>query len=202
MIESLHGINLDLTTDTEVFSPNNIDLGTKAMLSYIKLLPHDKVLDLGCGYGVVGIWAAKQIGACRVTMTDINPKAVECTRENAIRNHVSDGLTIILGDALKEITDTDFTLILSNPPYHVDFSVPKQFIEQSYKKLAFGGRMFMVVKRKDWYQNKLTTVFGGVKVYEKDGYYVLEAQKREKRPVLKNPKPALSKKLQRKYSKK
>lgn len=199
--ESINGVDLNLITDYEVFSPKNIDLGTKAMLSFVKLLPNDKVLDLGCGYGVVGIWAAKQIGASSVTMTDINPKAVECAKENAILNQVFDGMSIVLSDGLKDIMDSEYTLILSNPPYHVDFSVPKQFIEQGHKKLALGGRMLMVVKRKDWYQNKLSNVFGGVKVYEKDGYYILEAQKREKRPAPKKEKPALSKKLQRKYAK-
>ena len=201
MRETIHGIELDIITDHEVFSPNSVDVGTKAMLSFVNLQPSDKVLDLGCGSGVVGIWVAKQIGAFSVTMTDIHPKAIQCSRENAIRNQVSEGITIVLGDALMEIPDADYTLILSNPPYHVDFSVPKQFIEQGYKKLAMCGRMLMVVKRKDWYQNKLTTVFGGVKVYEKDGYYILEAQKRQKRLAPKKEKPALSKKLQRKYSK-
>lgn len=197
--ELLKNIELSLYTEEEVFSPKSIDTGTKAMLSFVKLTKEDKVLDLGCGYGIVGIWAAKQIGAKQVTMCDINPIAVACSKRNAILNEVEEGLTILESDGLSNISDQDFSLILSNPPYHVDFSVPKQFIEQGYKKLKLGGKLYMVVKRKDWYKNKLISVFGGVMIQEKDGYYVLIAEKRpikKQAPVPKEQK--LSKKLARK----
>lgn len=72
--------------------------------------------------------------------------------------------------------DNDFTLILSNPPYHTDFSVPKHFIEIGFKKLVLGGKLIMVTKRLDWYKNKLTSIFGGVKI---NGYYVFIAEKRK-----------------------
>jgi 16S rRNA (guanine1207-N2)-methyltransferase len=197
--EIIENIELNLYTDDEVFSPKGVDTGTKAMLSYVSLTSEDKVLDLGCGYGVVGIWAAKQIGSNHITMCDIDPKAVACSIRNAIKNQVADGLTILESDGLQEIKEDNFTLILSNPPYHVDFSVPKQFIEQGYKKLKLGGKLFMVVKRKDWYKNKMTSVFGGVTICEKDGYIILIAQKRPVKKKIFVPKEQkLSKKLARK----
>ncbi len=200
--EQVNGIELKLLTDEEVFSPKGIDLGTKAMLSYVELDKEDKVLDLGCGYGIVGIWVAKQIGSEHVTMCDINVKAIECSSMNAIENGVQENLTIVKSDGLEKITDNDYSTILSNPPYHVDFSVPKQFIEQGYRKLKPGGKLYMVVKRKDWYQNKLTSVFGGVTVHEKDGYYVFIAEKRKKKIIEKQKNEnKLSKKLSRKYKK-
>ena len=61
----------------------------------------------------------------------------------------------------------------------VDFSVPKHFIEMGYRKLVSGGKMVMVTKRSKWYNKKLTAVFGGVKMIEKDGYYIWVAEKRE-----------------------
>lgn len=200
--ETLDSIELNLYTQEEVFSPKGIDTGTKAMLSYVTLAKEDKVLDLGCGYGIVGIWSAKQIGAGNVTMCDISPNAIACSKQNAILNGVAEGLSILESDGLSGIEERDFSLILSNPPYHVDFSVPKKFIEQGYKKLKPGGKMYMVVKRKDWYKNKLTSVFGGVTMHEKDGYFVFIA---EKRPHTKKA-PAqneqnLSKKLARKKKK-
>lgn len=197
--ETLESIELNLYTEEEVFSPKGIDTGTKAMLSYVTLAKEDKVLDLGCGYGIVGIWAAKQIGASNVTMCDISPTAIACSKQNAILNGVAEGLSILESDGLSNVGERDFSLILSNPPYHVDFSVPKKFIEQGYKKLKIGGKMYMVVKRKEWYKNKLTSIFGGVTIYEKDGYYVFVAEKRQhtkKAPVHKEQK--LSKKLARK----
>ena len=61
--EQVQGIALTLETNEEVFSPGAVDRGTKAMLSFVTFAPGDKVLDLGCGCGVVGILAAKQLGA-------------------------------------------------------------------------------------------------------------------------------------------
>ena len=154
-------VDLKFETESSLFSPNFIDSGTLAMLSVIDFLPSDKVLDLGCGYGVVGILAGKLIGE-----------------------------------------ENDFTLILTNPPYHADFSVPKNFIESSFKKLAMGGRLVMVTKRLDWYKYKLISVFGGVNIQEIEGYYVFVAEKRSL-IIKKKSKPAknLSKKLQRKQKK-
>ena len=200
--ETVDGTSLTLHTSETVFSPSAIDTGTKAMLSFVKFLSEDKVLDLGCGCGVVGILAAKQIGAERVVLCDILPQAVELSRKNAEENGVG-AVKVVLSDGCKEITEQDFTCILSNPPYHTDFAVAKGFIEDGYKKLCIGGRMLMVTKRLDWYKNKLTSVFGGVTVKEKDGYYVFIAEKRSvRRPKKEKPKQTLSKKLQRKYGNK
>ena len=168
---------LKFQTEESLFSPDAPDRGTMAMLKNIQLKEDDKLLDLGCGYGLVGISAAKVIGGERVFMVDINERAVEYAGLNAEANRVS-GVTIKQGSGLEPVQDFDFTLILSNPPYHTDFSVPKAFIEDGFKHLLVGGKMVMVVKRLDWYKNKLTTIFGGVRVIEDDGYYILTAEKR------------------------
>lgn len=201
--EQVQGIDLVLTTNDEVFSPGSIDRGTRAMLSFVTLAETDKVLDLGCGCGVVGIFAAKQIGTSRVVMCDISENAVNLSRQNAEANGVG-AVTIRVSDGLKEISESGFTLILSNPPYHTDFAVAKGFMEDGFKKLAIGGKMMMVTKRLEWYRNKLSSVFGGVTVRERDGYYVFIAEKRGMRAPKKEKKneQVLSKKLQRKYGKK
>ena len=201
--EQVQGIDLVLNTNEEVFSPTAVDKGTRAMLSFVEFKENDKVLDLGCGCGVVGIFAAKQIGADNVVMCDVSENAVQLSKQNAAANGVA-GVTIRRSDGLKEISETGFTLILSNPPYHTDFAVAKGFIEDGFKKLAIGGKMVMVTKRLDWYRNKLSSVFGGVTVKEKDGYYVFLAEKRGNRKPKKEKKneQIMSKKLQRKYAKK
>jgi 16S rRNA (guanine1207-N2)-methyltransferase len=168
---------LKFETEESLFSPDGSDRGTMAMLRNTELKEDDKLLDLGCGYGIVGISAAKVIGQGKVFMVDINEKAVEIAKINAYKNGVP-GVNVRHGSGLKPIEDMDFTLILSNPPYHTDFSVPKAFIENGFKHLVVGGRMVMVVKRLDWYKNKLTNIFGGVKVVEEDGYYILTTEKR------------------------
>ncbi len=194
----IKGVSLRLETVPSNFSPNGIDTGTLAMLSETDFSQDDKVLDLGCGYGVVGILAGKLIGQERVVMCDVSESAVREAKINAELNQVPN-LDIRLSDGFRNIPERDFTLILSNPPYHADFSVPKRFIEDGFKSLVLGGRLVMVTKRLDWYKNKLTSVFGGVKVREINGYYVFIAEKR-KNAVERKPKPAqtLSKKLRRK----
>lgn len=201
--EQVQGIELVLNTNEEVFSPTAVDKGTKAMLSFAEFKDGDRVLDLGCGCGVVGILAAKQIGADNVVMCDVSENAVQLSKQNAELNGVG-AVTIRQSDGLKEISEKDFTLILSNPPYHTDFAVAKGFIEDGFKKLIIGGKMIMVTKRLDWYKNKLSSVFGGVTVKEKDGYYVFLAEKRGNRKPKKEKKneQIMSKKLQRKYAKK
>ena len=190
--------DIELDTSPELFSPTAPDRGTLAMLSNTEIKPTDKVLDLGCGCGIVGIYAAKLTGADKVTMTDVSETAVQIAKRNAVKNGFPE-ITVLCGSAYENVTDFDFTLILSNPPYHTDFSVAKEFIEGGYKRLLTGGRMVIVTKRLDWYKNKLTSVFGGVRVTEVDGYYIFTAEKRPRKPKTEKPKKTLSKKLSRKY---
>ncbi len=145
--EEINGIDITCETGEYYFSPNRVDRGTRLMLETVPVREGDKVLDLGCGYGVVGIYAAKQLGGEHVVMCDI--------------------------------------------------------LEDGFRKLAVGGRMVMVTKRLDWYKNKLTSVFGGVKVFEAKDYFIFLSEKRAAR--VEKPKKntqTMSKKLQRKYGKK
>jgi len=182
--EKISEIKLTFETQKSLFSPLNLDKGTLAMLSVANLPENltnqDKLLDLGCGYGPVGIYAAKLINPQNIVMSDNNKSCIELSKKNAHTNDTN-GVKIIQSNGFNNITDTNFTIILSNPPYHADFSVPKHFIEKGFNRLNMGGKMYMVTKRKDWYKNKLTAIFGGVRVYEIDGYYVFCAEKRSAR---------------------
>lgn len=177
----IKNISLQFITDDTLFSPKKIDIGTLSMLEEIDFNLESKVLDLGCGYGVVGILAAKIIGEDKVVMCDIDDNAVNISKNNASLNGVGN-ICIIKSNGVKDININDFSIILSNPPYHTDFSVAKHFIEIGFYKLVLNGRFVMVTKRFDWYKNKLTSIFGGVKVIEKNGYYIFIAEKRSNIP--------------------
>ncbi len=196
----INNIKLKFKTDNNVFSPTNIDKGTLAMVSQVNFDENDRILDLGCGYGFVGIYVSKIVGQNNVVMSDISKESVELSRFNAELNNIKD-ISIIQSDCLDNIKENNFSLILTNPPYHVDFLVPKKFIEQGYKKLKVGGKMYMVTKRREWYKNKFISIFGGVEIIEIDGYYVFMAEKRRKNSKTKEKNiNKLSKKLERKYS--
>ena len=192
---------LEIETTEGLFSPRGADAGTLSMVSAVELESGQKLLDLGCGAGLVGIAAAKVLGEENVWMTDVDPAAVRCAAENAKRNGV-DNVHLCCGDALDAVDASGFDWILSNPPYHADFSVAKKFIEKGFNRLKLGGKLVMVVKRELWYRNKLTAIFGGVRMQEIGGYFVFTAEKRSERyapPKPKAPKtpPSASKKKRR-----
>lgn len=179
-------VKLYLNTDPDLFSPKAADQGTMLMLSHVDFQKEDRVLDLGCGYGLVGIYAASILPGDQVYMTDNDPVAVGMTMENLTVNGIS-GVTVVQGNAYDAVDKADFTLILSNPPYHADFSVAKAFIEKGFNRLSVGGRIYMVTKRKDWYKNKLISVFGGVHIWEENGYFIFMAQKKNTSYANKKP---------------
>lgn len=174
------GFHLEFETDEGLFSPRGLDRGTRAMLEQTRILPGMRVLDLGCGWGAVGVLAAKIAGEENVVMADCDPLAVEIARENARRNGVA-GVRVYQSEGFSGIPEAGFDSILSNPPYQTDFQVAKGFILKGFNRLKLGGEMTLVVKRRDWYANKLTSVFGGVSVREADGYFVMTAQRRSVR---------------------
>ena len=192
---------LEIETTEGLFSPRGADAGTLSMVSAVELESGQKLLDLGCGAGLVGIAAAKVLGEENVWMTDVDPAAVRCAAENAKRNGV-ENVHLCCGDALDAVDASGFDWILSNPPYHADFSVAKKFIEKGFNRLKLGGKLVMVVKRELWYRNKLTAIFGGVRMQEIGDYFVFTAEKRSERyapPKPKAPKtpPSASKKKRR-----
>lgn len=175
----LSGRKINIETDVSLFSPEGPDKGTLSMLEHANFTSEDKVLDLGCGAGIVGLAACSAgVLPSNVVMTDVDFKATEMARSNMANNGFN-GVTVVCGDALSAVDEKDFSIILSNPPYHTDFKVAKTFVEKGFNRLKIGGRMLMVTKRRDWYKNKMISVFGGVKIYEhEDGYLVFESTKR------------------------
>lgn len=192
------GGNDEITIETgeNVFSPSRADKGTAYMLREAEKLfagpggGPKKILDLGCGAGIAGIYIAKTCGVAEVHFTDIDGECVMLSLENAAANGISGKCTVkaYVSDAFSDITDADFDLIMSNPPYHTDFAVAKAFIEGSFRHMSIGGKLLMVTKRLDWYKNKLINIFGGVKITRTDdGYFVFAAEKRNDRPAKTKP---------------
>lgn len=166
---------LSLEAGPGVFSPEKLDLGTKALLDVLQF-SGGRVLDLACGNGVMGIWAAVN-GASEVTMLDADLRAVKCAQRNAALNGVV--AEVVPGDALTAQGWRErFDYILCNPPYHSDYAVARDFIEGGFKALSVGGSLWLVVKNPKWYREKMSNVFGGARVIEKDGYAVVMGEKR------------------------
>lgn len=182
--DTINGITLKMHTGKDLFSPGGLDTGTRAMLETRPVQAGERVLDLGCGAGWVGIYASKITGSENVVMCDVSKSAVEFSHQNACLNAVSP--KIVLSDGFLSLTDSGFHAIYSNPPYQTDFKVARHFIEKGFNRLCVGGVMVMVVKRRAWYENKLKAIFGGCRVSEKYGYFVFVAEKRSASYASKN----------------
>lgn len=170
-----------------IFSPRHLDEGSAFMLGEIAHQPGARFLDLGCGAGVVSRIASEAWG-CQVTAVDVNARALRLTAVNAPRAEV------IASDGLAALGARQFDIIASNPPYHTDFGVAKAFIEGAYSHLVMEGMLYLVIKRADWYMQKVRAVFGGCRVTEKNGYTVIAAQKRPAKPKAEPTAPATTKK--------
>lgn len=169
------GQKLGLASLPGNFSPQGLDPGTRAMLEEAQIPQGGRVLDLACGYGVVGILTLK-LGARGVAFVDDDLLALKATQHNLDRL----GLTGELVHSHIPDVPGKFDCILTNPPYHTDYGVPKSFLEFAARRLEPGGWLWVVVKKPDWYANKIRALFGGCRIIERDGYYILSAQRRQR----------------------
>jgi 16S rRNA (guanine1207-N2)-methyltransferase len=176
ILQTVQGVELRFETSPTLFSPRELDKGSLALLSRLRIEQDDKVLDLGCGYGLLGIFAAKAARPEAVFLLDRDEVAIACAKRNVVLNGV-EGATCAVSDGFRDFHEAGFTKILCNPPYHADFSVAKHFIEKGFNRLAVGGSMWMVAKRGPWYRNKLRGIFGNVRVHAVGSYLVFEARK-------------------------
>jgi 16S rRNA (guanine1207-N2)-methyltransferase len=178
----LRGVRLKLQSDAGVFSKNRIDTGTRLLVESLRLGPGCRqVLDLGCGYGPIGLTIAKLLPQARVYMSDVNERAVELARLNASANQI--GNTVIKsGEGLTPFAGERFDLIVTNPPIRAGKQVIYGMIDAACPALTEAGWFVAVIATKQGaksYERKLETVFGNVAEWEKDGgYRIVASQKR------------------------
>jgi 16S rRNA (guanine1207-N2)-methyltransferase len=164
-----------------VFSWDHLDEATAILAEHMDVRPTDRVLDLGCGYGVLGIVAGRIAGEHPVTMVDVDSEAVR----SAVRSAEAAGLRgarVIGSDAASAVLEESFDLVVTNPPFHVgkatDLSVPIQFIADAFAVLAPGGRLNLVANRTLPYEGAIKFLFGNVAtVHDGRRFKVLAAAK-------------------------
>lgn len=175
----LLGNNLHFTTDSGVFSKSTVDFGTRTMLDALDktTLTDGKVLDLGAGYGPVGIAIAKKYQR-QVDMVDVNERALALARQNAVNNGVDQLVSVFQSDIYQQVTDK-YALILTNPPIRAGKEVVTAMLQEAVQHLVPGGKLIAVLQKKQGApsaQKNMAAVFGNAEVIAKNkGYYILES---------------------------
>ena len=173
----LFGQRLTFLTDAGVFSKKMIDYGSRVLLSALDFEAGSRVLDVGCGYGTLGLTLAKAYGVA-ATMVDINQRALDLAQQNAERNQVS---AHIFQSNVYENVSGIFDHVISNPPIRAGKQVVHEVISGSYEHLTEGGDLTLVIQKKQGApsaKSKMEDVFGNCEIVKKyKGYYILRSEK-------------------------
>lgn len=176
----LNDFNLKFYTDAGVFSKMRVDYGTGVLLKVLPqiTLPTGAILDVGTGYGPLGLFAAKFWPQKEIVLTDINQRALALAKENAALNHVPN-VKIVTSDGYGALNnEKKFSLILSNPPIRAGKKVVNSILEGAKKHLVKGGLLLVVIQKKQGEPSArklLLKVYNNCEIVKRDkGYYILK----------------------------
>ncbi|MDW8567224.1 class I SAM-dependent methyltransferase [Staphylococcus shinii] len=176
--------DLELVTDAGVFSKGKIDFGSDLLVkTFLKTYPPGptkNIIDVGCGYGPIGLMIAKVSPHHEVTMVDVNQRALNLSRKNKKRNRI-DNVEVKESDGLSQVEDNTYDFVLTNPPIRAGKEVVHRILEDAYVKLKLDGELFVVIQKKQGMpsvKKKMQETFDNVEVLEKSkGYYILRSVK-------------------------
>ena len=173
----LLGETLSFVTDAGVFSKGGVDAGTKLLIEALPELS-GRVLDLGCGWGPVGVALGKHDPGLALVMTDINERAAGLARENLRRNGVTNA-EVVTGDGFAAVEGT-FSAIITNPPIRAGKQTIYQMFADARAHLEPGGCLYVVIRKQQGAPSAikfLEGIYRNVEIIERGGgYWVLRAE--------------------------
>ena len=141
----------EFLTDNGVFSKTKVDFGTDVMLRTFlnenKKLENIRILDIGCGYGVVSVVVKRFFEKAKILSTDVNERALELTKENIQKNNRTDDFEVRKSFVFDNISE-NFDMILSNPPIRAGKQVIFEIYEKSFFHLNKNGKFYCVIQTK------------------------------------------------------
>ncbi len=178
----INGVEMSFLSDNGVFSKDQVDEGTKAFLKVLLTHPlSGKILDLGCGYGALGLTLARFYPESNFVLTDINERAIALTQKNINRLHL-ENVTCRLSNIYENINEL-FHSIVINPPIRAGKSVIYEMFRGAYDHLYDDGSLFIVIRKSHGAhsaQAYISTVFGNCALLKKEkGYYIYVAKKEQ-----------------------
>ncbi len=171
------GTALTLTTIPGVFAHRRPDAGGLALAEVAARMikPGDRLLDLGCGCGLVGLTLARHTPLQRAVLVDSDARAFACTQANAIANNC-EPCEVVLSDAGVPRGE-GFTLVVGNPPYYSDYSISERFIRTAADVLLPGGSVLIVARSAARHAELMTQYIGPARIERRRGYHVVIAQR-------------------------
>ncbi|WP_062349791.1 class I SAM-dependent methyltransferase [Bacillus kwashiorkori] len=178
---SLRGMTFKFTTDHGVFSKNEVDFGSRFLIeTFSEPEIAGPFLDVGCGYGPIGLSIAKSFPNRFIHMVDVNERAIFLAEKNATNNRITN-VTIYESNSFANVTETNFAAILTNPPIRAGKKVVFDILEKSFSHLLEGGELWVVIQKKQGAPStkvKLEELFTVVETVDKNkGYYIFRSKK-------------------------
>ncbi|WP_338200663.1 class I SAM-dependent methyltransferase [Lactobacillus rizhaonensis] len=177
----VNGIDLKFTTDAGVFSKTRVDYGSGVLIKEMANIdfPQNNILDIGTGYGPIGLFAAKFWPDQTVDMVDINQRGLVLAKENAAVNGIKN-VNIYKSNVYDKVSDEPkFGLIVTNPPIRAGKSVVSNILNGAKGHLVQNGVLLVVIQKKQGEPSArklLIKTFGNCVILKRDkGYYVLQA---------------------------
>ncbi|WP_373231642.1 class I SAM-dependent methyltransferase [Cohnella sp.] len=164
----LRGFSFRLMSDAGVFSRDGVDYGSRVLIEHMEIPNGARVLDIGCGYGPIGLTAARLAPQGHVTLIDINERAVELARDNAAANGIQN-VSFAPSDLFSAVEGETFDVILSNPPIRAGKVIVHNLFTDSWKYLKPGGTTWVVIQKKQGAPSaraKLEDLYGKENVQE------------------------------------
>lgn len=178
--ENIAGIDFLFHSSQQLFSKEKADTGSLFLINTAKIKSNEKVLDFGCGYGIIGIALSKIYNLSNVSFVDIKVSAYEKTIQNIKENLPNRNFKVYLTNDLKSINDK-FDVILSHFPIHIPGEEKIKIIQSCYATLEKNGRLICVIPKTFDFKQLIKSVFGNYTVIEQNdeiGYYIFETTKR------------------------
>lgn len=170
------GASMSFESWPGTFSYGEMDAGSRAMLEVADVRAGDKVLDMGCGNGVVGCLVSPQVGPTgRITFVDSSARAIRLAEMNATANEVKD-FKLVTSSTMAELPTGEYDVVLANPPYFSNSEIGRHFIQTARDVLRPGGRFYFVTKMPVRTIPEIVETFGEVESVENRGYTVVIAR--------------------------
>ena len=174
------GVSMSFLTDAGVFSRGEIDTGTRVLLEALPEEMHGDILDLGCGWGAIGISVKKKWPETRVTMADVNSRALDLSRENAKRNRAE--VVCAESDGMEAFEGKAFDAVITNPPIRAGKQVIYKMFADAADCLKPEGALYLVIRKQQGAEScikYLQTVYAQVEKLDRSGgFWVLKASGR------------------------